>query len=134
MSLEQVRASAAQQEFLKLIGAELTRVAPGEVEFTLAYREDLTQQHGFVHGGVITTIADVACGYAALTVMPESSEVLSVEFKVNLLRPAAGTRFIARARVLKPGKTLTVAQADVFAVTDEGEKQVAAMLATMIRK
>jgi uncharacterized protein (TIGR00369 family) len=134
MSLDQVRASAAQQEFLKLIGAELTRVAPGEVEFSLPYREDLTQQHGFVHGGVITTIADVACGYAALTLMPDPSEVLSVEFKVNLLRPAAGTRFIARARVLKPGQTLTVAQADVFAVTAEGEKQVATMLATMIRK
>src|SRR5690348_3280489 len=107
MSLDQVRPSAAQQAFLKLIGAELTRVAPGEIEFALAYREDLTQQHGFVHGGVITTIADVACGYAALTLMPEGSEVLSVEFKLNLLRPAAGNRFIARARVLKPGKTLT---------------------------
>jgi len=134
MSLEQVHPSAEKQEFLKLIGAELTRVALGEVEFSLAYREDLTQQHGFVHGGVITTLADVACGYAALTVMPDASEVLSVEFKVNLLRPAAGTRFIARARVLKPGKTLTVAQADVFAVTADGEKQVATMLATMIRK
>jgi uncharacterized protein (TIGR00369 family) len=134
MSLEKVRTSAAQQEFLKLIGAELTRLAPGEVEFSLPYREDLTQQHGFVHGGVITTIADVACGYAAYSLMPEGSEVLSVEFKINLLRPAAGTRFIARARVLKPGKTLTVAQADVFAITEEGEKQVATMLATMIRK
>jgi uncharacterized protein (TIGR00369 family) len=134
MSLDQVRPSAEKQEFLNLIGAELTRVAPGEAEFSLPYREDLTQQHGFIHGGVITTIADVACGYAALTLMPDASEVLSVEFKVNLLRPAAGTRFIARARVLKPGKTLTVAQADVFAVTAEGEKQVATLLATMIRK
>src|SRR4051794_37122831 len=132
MTPDQVRASAEKQNFLKLIGAELTHVAPGEVEFSLRYRDDLTQQHGFVHAGVITTIADVACGYAAYSLMPEGSEVLSVEFKVNLLRPAAGTRFIARARVIKPGKTLTVAQADVFAVTAEGEKQVATMLATMI--
>jgi uncharacterized protein (TIGR00369 family) len=133
MTPDQVRASAEKQNFLKLIGAELTHVAPGEVEFSLRYRDDLTQQHGFVHAGVITTIADVACGYAAYSLMPEGSEVLSVEFKVNLLRPAAGTRFIARARVIKPGKTLTIAQADVFAVTAEGEKQVATMLATMIR-
>ena len=134
MTPERIHASAANQGFLNLIGARLTHVAPGEAEFTVAYRDDLTQQHGFVHGGVITTIADVACGYAAYTLMPEGSEVLSVEFKVNLLRPAVGSSFRARARVLKPGKTLTVVQADVFATTPEGEKQVATMLATMIRK
>jgi uncharacterized protein (TIGR00369 family) len=133
-SADRVRADAAKQEFLRLLGTELTHVAPGEVEFSLPYRNDLTQQHGFVHAGVITTLADVACGYAAFSLMPEGSEVLSVEFKVNLLRPAAGTRFIARARVLKSGQTLTVAQADVFAATADGEKQVATMLATMIRK
>ncbi len=134
MTPELVHNSASKQGFLNLIGARLTHVAPGEAEFTVAYREDLTQQHGFVHGGVITSIADVACGYAAYTLMPEGSEVLSVEFKVNLLRPAVGSAFIARARVLKPGNTLTVVQADVFATTAEGEKQVATMLATIIRK
>ena len=134
MTPELVHASAVKQGFLNLIGARLTHVAPGEAEFTIDYRDDLTQQHGFVHGGVITSIADVACGYAAYTLMPEGSEVLSVEFKVNLLRPAVGSQFRARARVLKPGKTLSVVQADVFATISEGEKQVATMLATIIRK
>ena len=127
-----VRDSAEKQGFLNLIGARLTRVAPGDVEFRLPYRDDLTQQQGFVHGGAITTIADVACGYAAYTLMPEGSEVLSVEFKVNLLRPAVGSEFIARARVIRPGKTLSVCQADVFATTEEGEKLIAIMTATMI--
>ena len=134
MTPDTVHTSAEKQGFLKLIGAQLTHVAPGEAEFTLPFREDLTQQHGFVHGGVITTIADVACGYAAYTLMPEGAEVLSVEFKVNLLRPAVGSAFRARARVLKPGTTLSVVQADVFASTPEGEKQVAVMLATIIRR
>lgn len=134
MTPELVHSSAASQGFLNLIGARLTHVAPGEAEFTIDFRDDLTQQHGFVHGGVITTIADVACGYAAYTLMPEGSEVLSVEFKVNLLRPAVGSSFRARARVLKPGATLTIVQADVFATMPDGEKQVAVMLATIIRR
>ena len=129
---ERVRRSAEKQNFITLIGAKLTRIAPGEVEFTMPFRADLTQQHGFVHAGVITTLADVACGYAAYTLMPAESEVLSVEFKVNLLRPAAGETFIARARVLKPGKTLTVTEANVFTSTANGEKHIATMLATMI--
>lgn len=134
MTSETVHASASSQGFLNLIGAQLTHVAPGEAEFTIPFRPDLTQQHGFVHGGVITTIADVACGYAAYTLMPEGSEVLSVEFKVNLLRPAVGDSFIARARAIKPGKTLTVCQADVFAVTASEEKLIAVMTATIIRQ
>ena len=132
--VERVRLSSAQQSFLKLIGARLTKIAAGEAEFSLPFREDLTQQHGYVHAGVITTLADVACGYAAYTLMPADSQVLSVEFKVNLLRPAVGDYFVARARVLKSGKTLTVAQADVFSFSSEGEKQVAIMLATIICK
>ncbi len=127
-----IRSSAAKQAFLQLIGAQITKIAAGEVHFELPFRAELTQQHGFLHAGVVATLADVACGYAAYTLMPEDSEVLSVEFKVNLLRPSAGNKFIARARVIKPGKTLTVTQADVFAATDNGEKQVATMLATMI--
>lgn len=134
MTSETVHASAASQGFLNLIGAKLTHVAPGEAEFTLPYRPDLTQQHGFVHGGVITTIADVACGYAAYSLMPEGSEVLSVEFKVNLLRPAVGDSFVARARAVKSGKTLTVCQSDVFAVTASEEKLIAIMTATIIRQ
>jgi len=115
------------------IGAELLIVEPGKVEIALPYRSDLTQQHGYLHAGIITTIADTACGYAAYTLMPAGSEVLSVEFKVNLLRPAKGERFVAVANVLKPGRTLTVVRADVFGVSESDERElIATMLATMI--
>jgi uncharacterized protein (TIGR00369 family) len=129
-----VRASFAQQRIMNLIGAELERVAPGAVDVILPFREDLTQQRGYVHAGIITTIADSACGYAAYTLMPAGSEVLSVEFKLNLLRPAAGERFVAEGRVVKAGQTLTVARCDVFAWTGEEAKLVATMLATMIKR
>jgi uncharacterized protein (TIGR00369 family) len=129
-----VRASFASQRIMNLIGAGLDRVAPGEVDIVLPFREDLTQQRGYMHAGVITTIADSACGYAAFTLMPVGSEVLSVEFKVNLLRPAAGERFVAEGRVVKAGQTLTVAQCDVFGWAGEEAKLVATMLATMIAR
>ena len=110
-----------------LIGGELTRVEPGVVEITLPYRTDLTQQDGFVHAGIIATIADSACGYAAYSLMPPESEVLAVEFKVNLLRPANGKLFVARAEVIKPGRTLTVVRADVVATSGEERQLVATM-------
>lgn len=118
---------------MALIGAELTRVEPGVVEITLPYRPDLAQQHGYLHAGIVTTIADSACGYAAYSLMPPNSEVLSVEFKVNLLRPAKGEVFLALAEVIKSGKTLTVVRADVFAL-DQTEQRtlIATMLGTMI--
>lgn len=118
---------------MQLIGAELGRIGPGIVEIALPYRTELTQQNGYMHAGVVTTIADSACGYAAYSLMPADSEVLSVEFKVNLLRPAKGDRFLAHAEVIKPGKTLTVVKADVFGVSGEAGNQilVASMLATM---
>lgn len=116
-----------------LIGAELSRVEPGIVEITLPYRADLTQQHGYLHAGIVATIADSACGYAAYSLMPPNSEVLSVEFKVNLLRPAKGDMFLAVAEVVKSGKTLTVVSADVFGVDHEGKRElIATMLGTMI--
>jgi uncharacterized domain 1 len=127
----QVRNSFERQMAMTTIGAELILVEPGKVEIALPYRPDLTQQHGYMHAGIITTIADTACGYAAYTLMPADSEVLSVEFKVNLLRPAKGERFIAVANVLKPGRTLTVVRADVFSMNEEREL-IATMLATMI--
>src|SRR4029453_11915498 len=102
---EEIRQSFGKQAIMDLIGASLTRIEPGVVEITLPYRADLTQQHGYVHAGIVTTIADTACGYAAYSLMPPESEVLSVEFKVNLLRPAKGELFVARAEVIKPGKT-----------------------------
>jgi len=130
---EEIRQSFAKQTIMALIGAELTRVEPGIVEISLRYRSDLAQQHGYLHAGIVTTIADSACGYAAYSLMPPSSEVLSVEFKVNLLRPAKGETFSAIAEVIKAGKTLTVVRADVFAVDREAQREiVATMLGTMI--
>lgn len=116
-----------------LIGAELNRVEPGVVEIALPYRADLSQQHGYLHAGIVATIADSACGYAAYSLMPPNSEVLSVEFKVNLLRPAKGETFLAVAEVIKSGKTLTVVRADVFGVDQSGRRElIATMLGTMI--
>ena len=130
---EEIKQSFAKQTIMRLIGAELTRVEPGVVEITITYRPDLTQQHGYMHAGIVTTIADTACGYAAYSLMPPQSEVLSVEFKVNLLRPAKGEKFLAVAEVVKAGKTLTVARADVFSLDQDGQREViATMLATMI--
>ncbi|MGI8733399.1 MAG: PaaI family thioesterase [Pyrinomonadaceae bacterium] len=128
---EEVRKSFAEQSIMHLIGAQLSGVEPGTVEISLPYRKDLTQQDGYLHAGIITTIADSAAGYAAFTLMPAGSGVLSVEFKVNLLRPARGEMFLARAEVIKPGKTLTVVRADVFGVTGAERTLVASMLGTM---
>lgn len=117
---------------MSLIGARLTLVEPGRVEITLPFRADLTQQHGYLHAGIITTIADSACGYAAYTLMPAGSEVLSIEFKINLLRPGKGELFVARAEVVRPGKTVSVVRADVLALNEETETLVATMQGTMI--
>lgn len=127
-----VRASFARQGVMRTIGARLGKVAPGAVEIELPFRADLTQQHGFVHGGIVTTIADSACGYAALSLMAPAAAVLTVEYKVNLLSPARGERFLARARVLRPGRTLSVCEADVVALNGGAETPVARMLATMM--
>jgi len=130
---EAVTQSFARQPIMNLIGAQLGLVEPGIVEISLPYRADLTQQNGYLHAGVVTTIADSACGYAAFTLMPEGSGVLSVEFKVNLLRPAQGESFIARAEVIKGGRTLSVVRADVFAVDKNQERTlVATMQGTMM--
>ena len=131
----QVRDSLARQSFLRLLGAEATVVEPGHVVIELPFRDDLCQQNGFLHAGVLTSVADSACGYAALTLMPAGSDVLSVEFKVNLLAPGRGDRFRADARVVRSGRTLTVCQAEVRAVTPaQPEVVVALMQATMIAR
>jgi len=131
--VQEVKESFAQQTVMSLIGGELTRVEPGVIEITLPYRSDLAQQHGYVHAGIITTIADSACGYAAYTLMPPGSDVLAVEFKVNLVRPAKGETFVARAEVIKSGRTLTVVRADVHSVTGEQRELIAIMQGTMMR-
>jgi uncharacterized protein (TIGR00369 family) len=130
---QDVERSFARQAIMNLIGAKLSLIEPGVIEITLPYRADLTQQRGFLHAGVVTTIADSACGYAAYSLMPAGSEVLSVEFKVNLLRPAQGESFVARAEVIKAGRTLTVVRADVFGIDGNGKRElVATMQGTMI--
>jgi uncharacterized protein (TIGR00369 family) len=131
--VQEIKESFAKQTVMALIGGELTRVEPGVIEITLPYRTDLTQQHGYIHAGVITTIADSACGYAAYTLMPQGSDVLAVEFKVNLMRPAKGETFVARAEVIKSGRTLTVVRADVHALTGEQRELIAIMQGTMMR-
>jgi len=129
-----VRASFAQQGLMKMLGATLDRVDAGAVDISMPYRENLTQQHGFLHAAAITAIADSASGYAALSLMPAGSEVLTIEFKVNLLRPAAGTRFVAEGRVVKPGKIITVSRAEVFAHAGGEPVLIATLLATMIAR
>jgi uncharacterized protein (TIGR00369 family) len=127
-----VRDSFSRQGFMKTLGAEISVLDHGQVEIRVPYRPTLTQQNGFIHAGVLTSILDSACGYAAMSVGPEKHDVLSVEFKVNLLAPAKGERFVARAAVKRAGKNLTVCTADAFAIQNGQEKVVATMLATMM--
>jgi uncharacterized protein (TIGR00369 family) len=127
-----VRASFARQRIMQTIGATLARVEPGTVEIEMAFREELTQQHGFLHAGIVATILDSACGYAAFSLMPATAAVLTVEFKVNLLAPGKGDRLVAQGRVVRAGRTLTVCSADVWAIAGGEEKVIATMLATVM--
>jgi uncharacterized protein (TIGR00369 family) len=113
------------------IGARLTRVAPGEAEIEAPFGEDLTQQHGYLHAGIVTALVDSACGYSALTLQPPGVEVLTVEYKVNFLAPAQGERFVARGHVERSGQRITVCSGEVLAVIGSEEKRVAIMLATI---
>ncbi len=115
------------------IGAKMTSVVPGEVHIEIAYDSAWTQQHGFIHAGIITSIVDSACGYAAYTLMPKDSNVLTVEYKVNFLNPARGERFVGIGRVIKPGHTLTVCSGEVVSLAGGEEKLIATMQATMMR-
>lgn len=127
-----VRASFDGQHVMHTIGARLTGVAPGTSEIALPFRADLTQQHGFLHAGIVTMLLDNACGYAALSLMAPEAAVLTVEFKVNFLAPALGRRLVATGRVLKPGKTLTVCTSEAVMEGEAGAKLVATMLATLM--
>jgi uncharacterized protein (TIGR00369 family) len=126
-----VRDSFGRQKAMALIGARITRVEPGLVEIELPWREELTQQHGFFHGGFTSAIADSAGGYAAFSLFPADSSVLTVEYKINLLAPAAGEKLIATGRVKKPGRTLTICELEVEAVKDGRRTTVALGLQTM---
>ena len=127
-----VRASFTKQRLMQTIGASIDAVTPGRVALRLPFREDLTQQHGFLHAGTIAAVADSACGYAALTLMPPDAAVLSIEFKVNMLAPAKGDAIVARGDVIRAGRTVMVCRADVFAIAGGAEKLVAAMQGTMM--
>jgi uncharacterized protein (TIGR00369 family) len=129
---ERVRESFARQTVMSTIGARLTRVAPGEVDIEMPYRDDLVQQHGFVHAGILAAIADSACGYAAYSLMPAGAAVLSIEFKINLLAPARGEMLFARARVLRAGRNITSCLAEVSARHAGEETLVATLLGTMM--
>lgn len=126
------RSSFEKQQFMSTLGARLVAIRPGEVIIDLPFGSHLTQQHGFLHAGAVTSIVDSACGYAALSVMPEGAAVLTVEFKINLMKPAAGSVFRATGKVLKAGKTLTVCSGTVEASNENEWSTIAVMQATMM--
>jgi uncharacterized protein (TIGR00369 family) len=129
---ERVQASFDRQQVMALLGAKVTRLAPGECEIQLPFKPELTQQHGYFHGGIIGTIADSAGGYAGFTLMPGDCSVLTVEYKMNLLAPGDGDLLIARGRVLKSGRTLVVSQVDAFVVKGGRETLCATLLQTLM--
>jgi uncharacterized protein (TIGR00369 family) len=127
-----VAASFARQNAMATLGIALVRVEPGEVEVAFAHHDDLTQQHGFIHAGILATALDTACGYAAFSLMASDAAVLSIEFKINLLAPARGDRFRFVGRVVKPGRTITVCEAQAISCSGDESKLVATMTATMM--
>ena len=129
---KKVEESFGRQKFMKLIHAKLIDVRPGSCEIHVPYDVSLTQQHGFFHAGIISTVADNAAGYAGFSLMGENSSVLTVEFKLNLISPGDGELLIGRSTVLKNGRTLTVCRSDVFVVKDGKEKLCAAAQSTLI--
>jgi uncharacterized protein (TIGR00369 family) len=129
---ERVRAAFARQRFMAMVSAVMVRVEPGEVAIDLPFDMELTQQHGFVHGGVIAAGLDTACGFAASTLMPADAGVLTVEMKTNFLAPSIGERFRFTARVRRAGRTVTFVEAEAIAVADGRARTVATMQATMM--
>jgi len=129
---ERVRASFARQQVMTTLGIEMAHLEAGEVHLTMPPNPAFTQQHGFMHAGIITTALDSACGYAAFSLMPADAAVLTVEFKTNLLAPAKGERFLFRAHVVKPGRTLTICDARALAVEGTKEKLIATMTGTLM--
>jgi uncharacterized protein (TIGR00369 family) len=127
-----VRGSFGRQTIMTTLGAEIAAVRAGEVEIVLPFSDRILQQHGFIHAGAVATIADSACGYAALTVMPRDAGVLTTEFKINLLAPAKGERLRAVGRVIRSGKKLVITLGEVFAEEGGARKQVALITATMM--
>lgn len=129
---ERVAASFRRQTVMQTLGIEIARLDAGEIELTMPFSQPFTQQHGFIHAGIIATALDSACGYAAFSLMPADAAVLTVEFKTNLLAPAKGERFVFRGRVVKPGRTLTFCEAGAFAVDAASERLIATMTGTLM--
>lgn len=129
---QRVRASYARQEAMRTLGATLGAVEPGRVVIELPWAQRLTQQHGFLHAGMVATALDSACGYAAFSLMAADAAVLTIEYKINLLAPARGERFRMEGQVLKPGRTITVAEGRAYAVDGGREKLIATMAATLM--
>ncbi len=127
-----VRSSFARQAVMQTLGIEISDIAPGRIELAMPYARAYTQQHGFLHAGILATALDSACGYAAFSLMPPDAAVLTVEFKINLLAPAKGDRFLFRAQVLKPGRTLTVCDGHAFAAQQGSERLIASMTGTLM--
>ena len=121
-----------RQRAMRTLGISIARLEPGEVDLAMDYSSDFTQQNGFVHAGIITAGLDNACGIAAFTLMPDGSDILTVEFKTNLLAPARGERFAFRATVVKPGRTLTVCEARAYGCEDDVETLIATMTGTLM--
>jgi uncharacterized protein (TIGR00369 family) len=130
--LDRIQKSFAKQGLMATLGASLVNVAPGLIEIAIRPVPAISQQHGFVHAGAVSAIADTAAGYAALSLMPAGKGVLTTEFKINLVAPAAGELILARGKVVKAGRTLTLAQTEVFAITGEREKLIALLTATLM--
>ena len=121
-----------RQRAMRTLGISIARMAPGEVDLAMGYAPEFTQQNGFVHAGIITAGLDNACGIAAFTLMPAGSDILTVEFKTNLLAPARGERFAFRATVVKPGRTLTVCEGRAYAMHEGAETLIATMTGTLM--
>jgi uncharacterized protein (TIGR00369 family) len=129
---EKIKKSFADQAAMKTIGASIEAIGAGEIEIEFPYQSSLTQQNGFIHAGIVSTVLDSACGYAAFSLMPEDASVLTIEFKINLLSPAKGDRFRGYGKVKKAGRTISVAEAELYAFSDQGRKLVATMVGTLM--
>ena len=129
---QRVKSSFDRQQCMTTLGITISKIEPGMVELTMPYAEPYTQQHGFIHAGIVSTAMDSACGYAAFSLMPVEAAVLTVEYKINFLAPARGENFIFRAEVVKPGRTLTLCEARAYAITAGEEKLIATMSGTMM--
>lgn len=129
---EKVRESFNRQKIMKMINASIISIKPGVAELSLPYQSSLTQQHGFIHAGIVSTVLDSACGYAAFSLMPAGAAVLTIEFKINLLSPAKGEYFRAIGKVKKPGRNITVTEGELFAMENGKQKLAATMLGTIM--